>query len=125
MDYREGNTISFKLTEILEKKMRFIAIMQQIYGVLLIIGGVLSCIPIFSAIYGIPMAISGYKMFQTGSSLNIASRTQSGDELIATFENMHGYWKFTIITFILSILFYLVFLMFGISAGIMAAKGLH
>ena len=125
MDYREGNTISFKLTEILEKKMRFIALMQQIYGVLLIIGGVLSCIPIFCAIYGIPMAISGYKMFQTGSSLNIASRTQSGEEMVATFENMHGYWKFTIITFILSVLFYLVFLMFGISAGIMAAKGLH
>ena len=125
MDYREGNTISFKLTEILEKKLRFIAIMQQISGVLLVIGGVLSCIGIFTAIYGIPMAISGYKMFQTGSSLNIASRTQSGEEMVATFENMHGYWKFTIITFILSILFYLVFFMFGISAGIMAAKGLH
>ena len=125
MDYREGNTISFKLTELLEKKMRFIAIMQQISGVFMIIGGVLSCIGLITAIYGIPMAISGYKMFQTGSSLNIASRTQSGDELIATFENMHGYWKFTIITFILSVLFYLVFLMFGISAGIMAAKGLH
>ncbi|MCX8745634.1 hypothetical protein J3U68_09455 [Snodgrassella sp. B3882] len=125
MDYREGNTISFKLTEILEKKLRFIAIMQQISGVLLVIGGVLSCIAIFTAIYGIPMAISGYKMFQTGSSLNIASRTQSGDELVATFENMHGYWKFTLITFIMTVLFYLVILMFGISAGIMAAKGLH
>lgn len=125
MDYREGNTISFKLTEILEKKLRFIAIMQQISGVLLVIGGVLSCIGIFTAIYGIPMAISGYKMFQTGSSLNIASRTQSGDELVATFENMHGYWKFTLITFIMTVLFYIVVLVFGISAGIMAAKGLH
>ncbi len=125
MDYREGNTISFKLTELLEKKMRFIAIMQQISGVFMIIGGVLSCIGLITAIYGIPMAISGYKLFQTGSSLNIASRTQSGDEMVATFENMHGYWKFTLITFILTFLFFLVASMFGISAGIMAAKGLH
>ena len=121
MDYREGNTVSFKLTEILQKKMRFIALMQQIYGVFMIIGGVLTCLGIITAIIGVPAIISGVKLFQSGSSLNIACRTQSGDEMVATFENMHEYWKFTLITTIIVLclcaLFY-AFIIFGLTLAI-------
>ncbi len=75
MDYREGNTVSIKLTEILQKKMRFTAIMQQIFGVLMVICGVITCFGLITAIIGVAAIMAAVKLFQLGSCLNLACRS--------------------------------------------------
>ncbi|PXZ04392.1 DUF5362 family protein [Gilliamella apicola] len=55
--------------ELLKDKMKFIAIMQQIFGVLNIIGGSFFCLGILTAIIGIPLIIAGVKLFKSGGHL--------------------------------------------------------
>lgn len=108
MNFNETNTISIEINELLQKKMRFIAIMQQIYGVLLAIGGGLTCIGIITAIIGVPMLIAGIKLFQSGSAFSLTANAKRPEDLVNAINNLGSYWKFTLIGFIALIVSYII-----------------
>ncbi|OCG08901.1 hypothetical protein A9G13_02240 [Gilliamella sp. wkB178] len=108
MNFNETNTITIEINELLQKKMRFIAIMQQIYGVLLAIGGGLTCIGIITAIIGVPMLIAGIKLFQSGSAFSLTANAKRPEDLVNSINNLGSYWKFTLIGFIAVIVTYLL-----------------
>ncbi|MCO6561007.1 MAG: hypothetical protein J6574_07885, partial [Gilliamella sp.] len=102
MDTNQTNTISFQTTELLKKHMRFIATMQQIFGVIFIIAGALTCLGIITAIIGIPQIFAGAKLFKSGSAFSLAASVQKENDIIDAIENLYGYWKYALITFIAS-----------------------
>lgn len=106
MDDNETNTISIELTELLQKRLNFISIIQQIFGVLFAIGGAISCLGIITAIVGIPALIAGIRLFQSGSALALTVNSKKGKDLIDFFNCLNSYWKFTVIGFIIAIIFY-------------------
>lgn len=107
-NFNQNNTISIEINELLQKKMRFIAIMQQIYGVLLVIGGGITCIGIITAIVGIPALIAGIKLFQSGSAFSLSANAKRPEDLVNAINNLGSYWKFTLIGFIAIIVTYVV-----------------
>ena len=44
MDLNQPKSITINSTDVLKKQLKFIAIMQQIYGVIMIVIGAISCI---------------------------------------------------------------------------------
>ena len=95
--------------------MRFIAIMQQIYGVISIIIGALTCLGIISAIFGIPLILAGVKLFKSGGSFSMAANFDNEKNLVEAIENLNGYWKFSLIAFICSIIFFIIYMIFIIA----------
>ena len=110
MDLNQSKSITINSTEMLKKQMKFIAIMQQIYGVIMIIIGALSCLGIISAIVGIPVILAGVKLFKSGSTFSMAANFDNERNLIEAIENLHGYWKFSLIAFICSIIFFIIYM---------------
>ena len=110
MDLNQPKSITINSTEMLKKQMKFIAIMQQIYGVIMIIIGALSCLGIISAIIGIPVILAGVKLLKSGSTFGMAANFDNERNLVEAIENLHGYWKFTLIAFICSILFFIIYM---------------
>ena len=98
--------------ELLKEKMKFIAIMQQIFGVLNIIGGTFYCLGILTAFIGIPLIIAGVKLFKSGGAFSMASALNREEDYIKAINNLHGYWKFTLISYIVLILFLLLYILF-------------
>jgi len=87
--------------------------MQQIFGVLFAIGGAISCLGIITAIIGIPALIAGIRLFQSGSALALTVNSKKGKDLIDFLNCLNSYWKFTLIGFIIAIIFYaLLFFIF-------------
>ncbi|OCG38339.1 MULTISPECIES: DUF5362 family protein [Gilliamella] len=115
MDTNQANVISFQTTELLKKHMRFIATMQQIFGVIFIIVGALTCLGIITAIIGIPQIIAGVKLFKSGSAFSLAASVQKENDIIDAIENLYGYWKYALITFIASILFFIIYMIIIVS----------
>ncbi|MWN32132.1 MULTISPECIES: DUF5362 family protein [unclassified Gilliamella] len=115
MDTNKTNAISFQPTELLIKHMRFIAIMQQIFGVIFIIVGALTCLGIITAIIGIPQIIAGVKLFKSGNAFSLAASVQKENDIIDAIENLYGYWKYALITFIASILFFIIYMIIIVS----------
>jgi hypothetical protein len=111
----ETNIISVKSSELLKSQMKFIAIMQQIFGVLNIIGGVLKCLGIISAIIGVPMLMSGIKAFKSGSAFALTASSNREEDLIQAISNLHGYWKYVLISFICLILFFIIYIIIIVS----------
>ena len=110
MDLNQPKSITINSTEMLKKQMKFIAIMQQIYGVIMIIIGALSCLGIISAIVGIPVILAGVKLFKSGSTFGMAANFDNERNLVEAIENLHGYWKFSLIALICSILFFIIYM---------------
>lgn len=110
MGDNEKNTISIELTELLQKRLNFISIMQQIFGALLTIGGAINCLGIITAIIGIPALIAGIRLFQSGSALALTVNSKKGKNLIDFFNCLNSYWKFIVIGFIIVIIFYALLL---------------
>ncbi|WP_085247854.1 DUF5362 family protein [Gilliamella mensalis] len=104
------NTISLQVTDLLQKCLRFIGIMQQIFGVLVIICGAIACLGIISAIIGVPVIIGGIKLFQSGSSFALTAKLKHSDDLLNAINDLHGYWIFMLITFILSVAMFITML---------------
>ena len=98
--------------ELLKDKMKFIAIMQQIFGVLNIIGGSFFCLGILTAIIGIPLIIAGVKLFKSGGAFSLAAGLNREEDYIKAIDNLHGYWKFILISYIVLILFLLLYILF-------------
>lgn len=110
MNFNETNTISVELTEQLQKRMRFIAIMQQIYGVIFVIMGGFSCLGIITAVFGIPLLIAGIKLFKSGSAFSLTANLKRGEDLVDAINQLNSYWKFVLIGIIALILTYLLML---------------
>ncbi|MCX8745636.1 hypothetical protein J3U68_09465 [Snodgrassella sp. B3882] len=49
--------------------------MQQIFGLLMVICGVITCFGLITAIIGVAAIMAGVKLFQLGSCLNLACRS--------------------------------------------------
>lgn len=108
MDTNNTNIISIKITELLQKRLRFIAVMQQICGVISIISGALTCLGIITAIFGVPLLIAGIKLFQSGSAFSLTANTKRGEDLLNAITNLHSYWKLLLITIIAIVLTYVL-----------------
>ncbi|MCX8726949.1 DUF5362 family protein [Gilliamella sp. B2838] len=115
MDINETNKISFQLTEVLKKHMNFIGGIQQFFGVTMIIAGALTCLGIITAIIGIPQIIAGIKLFKSGSAIKLTTNGQKEQDMVASLENLYGFWKYTLISFIISIVFTAIYLVMIIS----------
>lgn len=70
--------IELPLTPELKKSLSFAGTMQQIVGVLTILSGAMSCLGIITAIVGIPVLMSGIRLFNSGSNFSVVAST--GDE---------------------------------------------
>ncbi|NUF48627.1 DUF5362 family protein [Gilliamella sp. ESL0250] len=125
MNTNQTNTITFQTTELLKKHMRFIATMQQIFGVIFIIAGSFTCLGIISAIIGIPQIIAGVKLFKSGSAFSLAASLQKEDDIIAAIENLYGYWKYFLITFIASVIFLILYIAIIITIFSSLANGYY
>lgn len=114
------DTILIKSTELLKSQLRFIGTMQQIFGVVNIVLGAISCLGIITAIVGIPVIINGVKLFQSGSAFSLAAALGRGEDFTEAIRNLHGYWKYVLIGIICTvILFFIYFLIiFSIIASI-------
>ena len=110
MDLNQPKSITINSTDVLKKQLKFIAIMQQIYGVIMIVIGAISCIGILSAIVGIPIILAGVKLFKSGNTFGLAANFDNEQNLIEAIENLHGYWKFSLIALICSILFFIIYM---------------
>lgn len=115
MDINETNKISFQLTEVLKKHMNFIAGIQQVFGVIMIITGALTCLGIITAIIGIPEIIAGVKLFKSGSAIKLTTYGKKEQDMVASLENLYGFWKYSLITFIISIVFTVIYLVMIVS----------
>ncbi|OCG44845.1 hypothetical protein A9G35_07525 [Gilliamella sp. Choc5-1] len=115
MDINKTNTISFQTNELLIKHMRFIATMQQVFGVIFIIMGAFACLGIITAIIGIPQIIAGVKLFKSGGAFSLAATLKKENDIIDAIENLYSYWKYCLITFIASILFFIVYMIIVIT----------
>lgn len=115
MDISETNKISFQLTEVLKKHMNFIGGIQQVFGVIMIIAGALTCLGIITAIIGIPQIIAGVKLFKSGSAIKLTTNQQREQDMVASLENLYGFWKYSLITFIISMVFTVIYLVMIIS----------
>ena len=125
MNTNQTNTISFQLTELLIKHLRFIATMQQVFGVIFIIAGALTCLGIITAIIGIPQIIAGVKLFKSGSAFSLAASVQKENDIIDAIENLYGYWKYALITFIASIVFIVLYIVIIISILVTYSNGYY
>jgi hypothetical protein len=110
MDTNQTNTITFQASELLKKHMRFISVMQQIFGVISIIAGAFLCLGIISAIMGIPQIIAGVKLFKSGSSFSLVANTQQECDIVSAIEHLYSYWKYALIAFIASIVFIIIYI---------------
>ena len=72
---------SIKLDPLFKKKLGFLGLMQQIIGVIVIIDGALYCLPIVTAILGVPFIIIGLKMFKSGGEYKKSLVTLEGEDL--------------------------------------------
>lgn len=108
MDTNNTNIISIQITELLQKRLRFIAVMQQICGVISIISGALTCLGIITAIFGVPLLIAGIKLFQSGSAFSLTANTKRGEDLLNAITNLYSYWKLLLITIIAIVLTYVL-----------------
>ena len=78
-DIKTFNNIT--VDEVFKKKVNFLGLMQQIYGVLLIIAGGLYCLTIIGAIFGITIIIIGMKVFKSGEAYKKSMLTLEGNDL--------------------------------------------
>jgi hypothetical protein len=125
MNTNQTNTISFQTTELLIKHMRFIATMQQVFGVIFIIAGAFTCLGIITAIVGIPQIFAGAKLFKSGSAFSLAASLRKGDDVVDAIENIYGYWKYFLITFIASIVFIVLYIVIIISIFVTYSNGYY
>ena len=123
MNINGTDTISVELTEQLQKRMRFIAVMQQIMGVLTAISGALTCLGIITAIIGIPCLIAGIKLFQSGSAFSKTANLKRSEDLVDAINNLHYYWKLLLIYLILSIIMVIILFIFLFSFLAMYSQG--
>lgn len=108
----ENKIISFSMNQLLFKQLRFVGTMQQIFGVLGIISGSLTCLGIITAIVGVPLIIAGVKLFQSGKGFNQTATLGREEDIIYAIQNLHGYWKFQLIVFICAIVMMVIYFIF-------------
>ena len=72
---------SIKVDPLFKKKLNFLGLMQQIIGVIAIIAGGFYCLPIVTAIFGVPFIMIGLKMFKSGGEYKKSLVTLEGEDL--------------------------------------------
>ena len=103
-----NSLINIQVDEIFKKKVNFLGLMQQIFGVISIIGGGLSCLSIIGAVLGIPYIFIGIKIFKSGESYKKSMLTLEGNDLKNGLTIYSDVMKFTLILYIVSFLFYIM-----------------
>lgn len=94
------------------KKLKFIGLMQKIFGVLGIIQGAAACLGIITAIIGIPLIIAGVKLFKSGDLFSMAAYSNNEEFIKNAILNLAGYWFYTLIWAILIIIFWVGLIIF-------------
>lgn len=106
--------IELPLTPELKKSLSFAGTMQQIVGVL-ILSGAMSCLGIITAIVGIPVLMSGIRLFNSGSNFSVVASTGDEKQLTLALTNLSSYWKWLLIGIVLvTVSMFLFFILLGV-----------
>lgn len=109
-----NSLINIQVDEIFKKKVNFLGLMQQIFGVISIIGGGLSCLSIIGAVLGIPYIFIGIKIFKSGESYKKSMITMEGRDikegLILFSDAMKIYIIMIVVILVIEILFFIIFI---------------
>ena len=113
--------INIQVDEIFKKKVNFLGLMQQIFGVISIIGGVIWCLSIVGVLFGsqfldiiikfiigILSIMIGIKSFKSGNAYKKSMLTLEGNDLKNGLTIYSDVMKFTLILYIVSFLFYIM-----------------
>ena len=116
-----NSLINIQVDEIFKKKVNFLGLMQQIFGVISIIGGVIWCLSrvgvlfgsefvdiIIKFIIGILSIMIGIKSFKSGNAYKKSMLTLEGNDLKNGLTIYSDVMKFTLILYIVSFLFYIM-----------------
>ena len=109
-----NSLINIQVDEIFKKKVNFLGLMQQIFGVISIIGGGLSCLSIIGAVLGIPYIFIGIKIFKSGESYKKSMITMEGRDIkegLTLFSDaMKIYIIMIVVILVIEILFFIIFI---------------
>ena len=116
-----NSAINIEVDEIFKKKVNFLGLMQQIFGVISIIGGVIWCLSIVGVLFGsqfldiiikfiigILSIMIGIKSFKSGNAYKKSMLTLEGNDLKNGLTIYSDVMKFTLILYIVSFLFYIM-----------------
>ena len=116
-----NSLINIQVDEIFKKKVNFLGLMQQIFGVISIIGGVIWCLSIVGVLFGsefvdiiikfiigILSIMIGIKSFKSGNAYKKSMLTLEGNDLKNGLTIYSDVMKFTLILYIVSFLFYIM-----------------
>ena len=76
-----NSLINIQVDEIFKKKVNFLGLMQQIFGVIVIIAGGVYCLTIIGAILGVPLIFIGIKVFKSGELYKKSMLKLEGNDL--------------------------------------------
>lgn len=92
--------IPLKMDTEMSKNMKFLSIVCKIFGILLIVLGVMYCLLIIGAIIGVPFVFIGLKVYQAGDNLEQA-----------VIKKDEGNFRLAVIHAAKSVKYYLIFLL--------------
>lgn len=104
------------------KATKFLAVIHKIFGVLLIIEGVLISLTLIGALLGVPLILAGKKLFDSGGNLSNFNISNGMGDIRSFFGNYKKYWKNVFIIFILQIVSVFLIVLFSIVSLIMSTN---
>ena len=116
--------IPLKMDTEMSKNMKFLSIVCKIFGILLIVLGVMYCLLIIGAIIGVPFIFIGLKVYQAGDNLEQAVIKKDEENfrlaIIHATKSVKYYLIFLLTFIILSFGTFIFILMIGIFSDIVS-----
>lgn len=116
--------IPLKMDTEMSKNMKFLSIVCKIFGILLIVLGVMYCLLIIGAIIGVPFIFIGLKVYQAGDNLEQAVIKKDEENfrlaIIHAAKSVKYYLIFLLTFIILSFGTFIFILMIGIFSDIVS-----
>ena len=114
--------LEVEVDETLVKQLRFIGLLQQIGGVLGIIGGAFMCLTIIGAAAGVPYIMGSINIFKSGGSMSDTAINESGTSLREAIGSLAKGMKLLLIGLVIWIILYIIFIFVMMMIGVMAAS---
>lgn len=102
------------------KSLDWTIMCHKIFGILIIVQGVMVSLSILGLIGGVPMILAGLKLMESGKKLNDYKVMQDRNSLKSFFVEYRKYWIIMLITLAASVVLSMVsfFIFAGLIAGI-------
>ena len=120
--FDKRDKIEMEVDETLIKQLKFIGLIQQIIGILGMIGGGIMCLTIIGAAAGIPYIMGALNVFKSGGSFGDTSRNNSGECLKEAIASLAKGMKLLLIGIVIWIGLYIFFFLIMMMIAIFAAS---